>query len=48
MENVKKHRDFRLVTVEGKITKLVSEPNHHTTKHFSKNVLSIEIRKKQE
>ena len=36
MENVRKHRDIKLVTTEEKRIKLVSEPNYHTTKHFSK------------
>ena len=34
MENVRKHRDIKLVTAEEKIIKLMSEPNYHTTKHF--------------
>ena len=37
MENVRKHRDIKLVTTDEKRNKLVSEPNHHTTKHFSEN-----------
>ena len=44
MENVRKHRDIKLVTTEEKIIKLVSEPNYHTTKHFSKNLLAIEMK----
>ena len=32
MENVRKHRDIRLVTTEKRRIKLVSEPNYHTTK----------------
>ena len=35
MENVRKHRDIKLVTTEEKRIKLVWEPNYHTTKHFS-------------
>ena len=47
MENVRKHRDITLVTTEEeKSSKLVSEPNYHTTKHFSKNLLAVEIKKK--
>ena len=34
MENVRKHRDIKLVTTEEKRNKFVSEPNYHTTKHF--------------
>ena len=45
MENVRKHTDIRLVTTEEKRIKLVSEPNYHTTKHFSKNLLAIEMKK---
>ena len=45
MENVRKHRDIKLVTTEGKRCKLVSEPNYHTTKHFSNNLLATEMKK---
>ena len=38
MENVRKHRDIKLVITEERRNKLVSEPNYYTTKHFSKNV----------
>ena len=44
MENVRKHRDIKLVTTEEKRIKLVSEPNYHTTKYFSKNLLAIEMK----
>ena len=36
MENVRKHRDIKLVTTEEKRIKLVSVPNYHTTKQFQK------------
>ena len=42
MENVRNHRDIKLVTTEEKRSKLVSEPNYHTTKYFSENLLAIE------
>ena len=46
MENVRKHnRDMKLVTTEEKRRKLVSKPNYHTTKHFSKKLLAIEMEK---
>ena len=45
MENVRKRRDIKLVTTEEKRIKLVSEPNYHTTKHFSENLLAIEMKK---
>ena len=34
MESVRKHRDIKLVTTNGKRNKLVSGPNYHTTKCF--------------
>ena len=34
MENVRKHRDIKLVT-DKRRNQLVSEPNYHTTKWFS-------------
>ena len=45
MENVREHRDIKLVTTDEKRNKLVSEPNYHTTKHFSENLLPIEMKK---
>ena len=41
MENVRKHRDIKLVTTERKRNYLVSEPNYHTKKHFTENLLAI-------
>ena len=40
MRNVRKHRDIKLVTTDEKRNKLVSEPNYHTTKRFSENLLA--------
>ena len=45
MENVRKHRDIKLVTTEEKRIKLVSEPIYHTTKQFSEKLLAIEMKK---
>ena len=45
MENVRKHRDIKLVTTEKRRLKLVSEPNYHMTKHFSENLIAIEMKK---
>ena len=45
MQNVRKHRDIKLVTTEKRRIKLVSEPNYHTTKQFSENLLAIEMKK---
>ena len=35
MENLRKHRDIKLVTTETRRNYLVSEPNYHTTKFFA-------------
>ena len=41
MENVTKHRDIKLVTTNKRRNQLASEPNHHTKKHFSGNLMAI-------
>ena len=45
MKNVTKHRYIKLVTTEIRTNYLVSEPNYHTTKSFTENVLAIEMKK---
>ena len=45
MENVRKHRDIKLVSTERRRNYLVSEPNYHTTMFFTKNLLAIEMKK---
>ena len=45
MENVRQHRDIKLVTAETRRNYLVSEPNYHTTKLFTENLLAIEMKK---
>ena len=45
MENVRKHRDIRLVTTYKRRNQLVTEPNYHKTKYFSENLLTIEMKK---
>ena len=47
MENVRKHRNIKLVTTERRRNYLVSEPNFHTTKFFTEDLLAIEMRKTQ-
>ena len=44
MENVRKHRDIKLVTTDRRRNQLVSEPNYHTTKWFSEKLLAIEMK----
>ena len=48
MENAKKYRDIKLVTTERRRKYVVSEPNYHTTKFFTENLLAIEMKKKLE
>ena len=45
MENVRNHRDIKLVTTDKRRNQLVSEPNYHSTKWFSENLLPIEMKK---
>ena len=44
-ENVRKHRDIKLVTTDKRRNQLVSRPNYYTTKYFSENLLAIEMEK---
>ena len=37
MENVRKHRDVKLVTTDKRRNQLASEPNYHKTKYFDSN-----------
>ena len=43
MENVRKHRDIKLVTTKRRRSYLVSEPNYHTAKFFTENLWAIEV-----
>ena len=45
MENVRKHRKIKLKTTNRRRNYLVTEPNYHTTKWFSENLLAIEMKK---
>ena len=45
MENVRKHRDIKLVKTDRKRNKLLSEPNFHTMKLIDNNLAIIEMRK---
>ena len=45
MENGRKHRDIKLVTTDKRRNQLVPEPNYHTTKRFSENLLVTEMKK---
>ena len=41
MENVRKHRDIKLVTTDKRRNHLVSEPSYHTRKWFSQKLLEL-------
>ena len=45
MENVRKQRNNNSVVTERRRNYLVSEPNYHTTKFLTENLLSIEMKK---
>ena len=45
LENVRKHRDIKLVATDKRKNQLPSESNYHTTKWFSENSLAIEMKK---
>ena len=47
MGNVSMHRDIKLVTTDKRRNQLASEPNYHTTKNFSKNLMAIEMKKEK-
>ena len=46
VENLRKHRDIKLVTIESRRNYLVSELNYHT-KFFAENLLATEMKKTQ-
>ena len=48
MENVRKHRDTKLVATERRRNYLISEPNYHSSKFFTENLLAIEMKKKSQ
>ena len=41
----KKDRDIKLVATDKRGNQLISEPNYHTTKWFSEDLLAIEMKK---
>ena len=46
MENVRKHRDIKLVATDKRRNQFAFEPNYHTTKYLSENLMAIEMKKK--
>ena len=45
MENVRKHRDIKLETIDKRRNQLISEPNYHAVKSFSENLVATEMKK---
>ena len=45
IENVRKYRDIKVVTAEGRRNCLVSEPNYHTAESFTQHLLEIQMKK---
>ena len=45
MENIRKHRNIKLVTTDKKRSKLVSEPNYHTINLISEDLSITEMKK---
>ena len=45
MKNIRKHRDIKLVATNKRRNQLALEPNYHITKHFSQNLMAIEMKK---
>ena len=45
MENVRYHSDIRLVTTDKRRSILASEPNYHSPKYISKDLLIMEMNK---
>ena len=45
MENVRNHRDIKLVTSEKRRKQLVSKPNYYSCKKFSDHLMVIEMKK---
>ena len=47
MENLRKSRNIKLVTIENRTNNLVTEPNYHIMKFFTETLLSKELKKNQ-
>ena len=45
MENVRNHRDIKLVTTNKQRSKFALEPNYHSTKYISKDLLIMDMKK---
>ena len=44
MENVRNHRDIKLITTDKKKKRFLSVPNYHSHKKFSDHLMAIEMK----
>ena len=44
MENVRKHREIKVLKIESRRSYLVSEPSDHFKKFLTENLLAIEMK----
>ena len=47
MENVRKQGNMKLVRTDKRRNQLASEPNYHTAKHFSENLMARKMKKQE-
>ena len=45
MDNARNHRDIKLVTLDKRRKRLISEPNYHSHKTFLEYLMAIEMKK---
>ena len=45
MDNVRNYRDIRVVTTDKRRSILASEPNYHSSKPISKDLMTMEMKK---
>ena len=45
MENMRNHRDIKLIATDKRTKRLVSEPNYHSHNNFSEHLMAIEMKK---
>ena len=45
IENVRNHRDIKLITADKRRKQLVSEPTYHSHRKFSEHLMAIEMKK---
>ena len=45
IDNVRNYRDIKLVTTDKQRNKFASEPNYHTTKYISEDLVIMEMKK---